>query len=230
MTQDHLSIKSWSLEDRPREKLYHKGREILSNSELIAILLGSGSRDESAVSLAQRILNSVDNDLNKLGKMEIDELMKFKGIGDAKAMSLTAALELGRRRRSEQIILRPRIESSIEAFEYISSKLEDLDHEEFHIIYLNRRSDIIKTECISRGGVSATLVDPKIVFNKALQILASTMILIHNHPSGGLKPSQQDISLTKKLKKGAELLDMKVIDHLIIGDRQYFSFADEGIL
>lgn len=230
MTQDHLSIKSWSVEDRPREKLYHKGREILSNSELIAILLGSGSRDESAVSLAKRILISVDNDLNKLGKLEVEELMKFKGIGEAKAITLTAALELGRRRRSEQISQKPKIESSHEAFEYISPRLEDLGHEEFHIIYLNRKSDVIKSECISRGGVAATLVDAKIVFSKAVQLLASSLILIHNHPSGGLKPSQQDLRLTEKLKKGAELLDMKVIDHLILGDRQYFSFADEGMM
>ena len=230
MTQKHLSIKSWSEEDRPREKLYQKGREVLSNSELIAILLGSGSRDENAVSLAQRILKSVDNDLNKLAKLEVVDFMKFKGIGEAKAITLTASLELGIRRKSEQSEEKPRLRSSHEAYEYISAKLIDLSHEEFHIIYLNRQSSVIKDECISKGGVGSTTVDPKVIFKKALQYLASGVILVHNHPSGSLKPSPLDLVLTNKIKEGGQLLDIKVLDHLIIANDGYYSFKDEEML
>lgn len=230
MTQNHLSIKSWSLEDRPREKLSLKGRESMSNSELIAILLGSGSRSESAVSLAQRILQSVDNDLNALGKLEIEDLKKFKGIGEAKAITLIASLELGRRRKAETIQKRTKVDSSHLAYEYIRPKLEDLNHEEFHIIFLNRQVEIIKDECISRGGVGATVVDPKIIFKKALQYLASHLILVHNHPSGALTPSRQDIAITNKLKEGGQLLDINIADHIIVGDGGYYSFVDEGRL
>ena len=153
MTQENLSIKSWSAEDRPREKLVLKGKVALSNAELVAILIGSGSRNESAVSLAKRILNSVDNDLNKLGKLDLSELMEFKGIGEAKAITIAASMELGRRRKGENFEKKPRIESSNQAYEYIEGKLQDLDHEEFHVIFLNRKNVVIKDECISRGGV-----------------------------------------------------------------------------
>lgn len=228
--QENLSIKSWSLEDRPREKLYHKGREALSNAELVAILLGSGSRNETAVSLAKRVLASVDNDLNRLGKLELEDLMKFKGIGEAKAITVAASLELGRRRKMEVSATRPKIVLSNDVYSYMASRLQDLPHEEFHVIYLNRRNEIIKDACISRGGVSATLVDPKIVFKKALQLLASSLILVHNHPSEGASPSNSDIKLTKKLQEGAKLLDISVLDHVIIAGKTYHSFADEGMI
>lgn len=230
MNQENLSIKSWSAEDRPREKLLLKGKETLSNAELVAILLGSGSRNESAVSLAKRILNSVNNDLNRLGKLELEQLIEFKGIGQAKAITIAACMELGRRRRAETSETKPRLTSSNEAYEYIRSKLEDLPHEEFHVIYLNRKSDVIKDECISRGGVGKMSVDPKIIFKRAIHAVCSKIILAHNHPSGDVSPSNQDLKLTTKLKKGAALLELTVADHIIVGEMGYYSFADEDLL
>lgn len=230
MTQYNLTIKSWSVEDRPREKLLLKGKKALSNAELVAILIGSGSRDVTAVTLAKKILNSVENNLGQLGKMDVDELMKFKGIGKAKAVSIAACMELGRRRKSEVSEIKPAISSSRHAYEFIRGKLQDLQQEEFHVIFLNTKGVVIRDECIGQGGVSGTFVDAKVIFKKAMYLLATKIILAHNHPSGGVNPSRQDIALTKKLIQGANLLDIRVDDHIIIGDDRYFSFADEQLI
>jgi len=225
-----LSIKNWSEEDQPREKLMAQGRQILSDAELIAILIGSGNREESAIELCKRILNESQNNLNELAKLTVSDLTKFKGIGEAKAISIVAALELGRRRKSEEILEKVQVSSSIQVYEYIKSVLTDLPHEEFWIVILNRANKIIGKQLIGRGGVSQTTADVKVIFKKSIDKLASAIILAHNHPSGNLKPSPSDISLTKKVVEGANLLDLKVLDHLIIGDGNYLSFADEGLI
>ncbi|HMN88990.1 MAG TPA: DNA repair protein RadC [Saprospiraceae bacterium] len=227
-SNQNLTIKSWAEEDRPREKLLTKGKQSLSDAELLAILLGSGSRDETAVGLAQRILQSLDNDLNELGRRSVAELTKFKGMGEAKSITVVAALELGRRRQLTDVKERPQIRSSRDAWQLIAPILMDLSHEEFWILLLNRAGRVIGREQISLGGVAGTVVDAKIVFRKAIESMASSLILVHNHPSGNLQPSQQDINLTQKLKKAGETLDIAVLDHLIITERGYFSFADEN--
>lgn len=228
--EEKITIKLWAEEDRPREKLSLQGRRSLSDAELIAILIGSGSRNESAVELSKRILHTCNNDLNFLGKLNIQDLSKFKGIGDAKAISIIAALELGRRRkesvRQHQIL----VHSSKDAYEAIKSQFTDLNHEEFWILLLNRANKITSKQLISKGGQAGTVADPKIIFNTALQNHASSVILAHNHPSGNLKPSQADIDLTRKLKSAGAFLDIPVLDHLIITDTGFFSFTDEGML
>ncbi len=225
-----LTIKDWALEDRPREKLVLKSKASLSNAELIAILIGSGTAKQSAVELSKEILASQNNDLNALAQLEVNDLKKFKGIGEAKAITIVSALELGRRRKASQPHQKPKVTSSSDAFEYIKADLLDRNHEEFWIILLKRNNQIIKKELISRGGVSGTFVDAKIVFKKALEDLASGVILVHNHPSGGLKPSHADLKLTSKLKEAGSSLDISILDHLIIAGGSYFSFADEGLL
>ena len=226
-----LSIKSWAEDDRPREKMSRKGKQYLSDAELLAILIGSGSREETAVGLAQRILKSYENNLNELGKVSLAELMRFKGIGEAKAITIAAALELGRRRQLTGYIDRPLILSSKDGYNCIAPLLMDLDHEEFWILLLNRANKVISKEQISAGGVSGTVVDAKIIFRKTLETApASSIILCHNHPSGNIRPSQADIDITQKLKKAGETLDISVLDHLIIGENGYYSFADEGKL
>ena len=225
-----LPITSWAEEDRQREKLLNRGKQHLSDAELIAILLGSGSREETAVSLAQKILKMQENNLNELGKCSLTELMKFKGIGEAKAITIVAAMELGRRRQLSDIKERPQIKSSRDAFNLIAPMLMDLQHEEFWILMMNRSNRVVSRECISTGGVSGTVVDAKIVFRKALEVLASSIILCHTHPSGNLKPSQADIDLTKKLKRAGSNLDISVLDHLIVSERGFYSFADEGLM
>jgi len=226
----YFSIKNWNEDDRPREKMLQKGRIALSDAELIAILIGSGSRNESAVSLSQRILASAHNNLSELGKFSISELMKFKGIGEAKAIAIVAAMELGRRRRAVDAPERPKITSSNSVFEIIQPLIGELPHEEFWILYLNNSNKVIKTAQLSKGGITGTLVDVRLVFKEALQLGAIGIILAHNHPSGTLKPSQSDIQLTKKLKIAGESLDIKVLDHLIVTEKAYFSFADENLL
>lgn len=228
--QYNLSIKAWAEEDRPREKLRSKGKQSLSDAELLAILLGSGSRSESAVGLAKRILSGVDNSLNDLGKCSLAELMKYKGIGEAKAITIAAALELGRRRQLSQVRDRPQIRSSRDAFRAIAPLLVDLPHEEFWILLLNRANRVIGRDQISLGGVTGTVVDAKVLFRKAIDGLACSIILCHNHPSGNLQPSQADIDLTKKLTQAGATLDILVLDHLIITEKGYYSFADEGHL
>ena len=225
-----LSIKSWAEEDRPREKLLTKGKGSLSDAELLAILLGSGSREESAVGLAQRILHSVENNLHGLGKCSIAELQKFKGIGQAKAITIAAAMEVGRRRQLSRIREKPQVTCSRDAFNAIAPMLMDLPHEEFWILLLNRANRILSREQISLGGVAGTVVDAKVVYRKALEGAACSIVLCHNHPSGNLNPSQADIDLTRKLKKAGETLDIIVVDHLIVGDGGYYSFADEGLI
>ncbi|TNF23973.1 MAG: JAB domain-containing protein [Bacteroidetes bacterium] len=222
-------IRSWAEDDRPREKLLLKGKAALSDAELIAILIGSGSADETAVDLSKRILQSLNNQLSELGKLSVKDLTKFKGIGEAKAISIIAALELGRRRKDSEPEKRIRITDSRSAFDVIYPHLSDLLHEEFWVIYLNRANAVIGKENISKGGISGTTVDPKVVFRMAVQIPASAIILAHNHPSGQLKPSQADHQLTRKLKEAGAALDIPVLDHLIIGERDYFSFVDEGV-
>ncbi|MBW2938757.1 DNA repair protein RadC [Aureisphaera sp. CAU 1614] len=225
-----FSIKSWNEDDRPREKLLLKGRAALSDAELVAILIGSGSRDESAVSLSQRILASADNNLSELGKLSIQDLMQFKGIGEAKAITIAAALELGRRRRGEEALQKKKITSSLSVFELMQPIIGDLAHEEFWIVYLNNSNKVLQTTQLSKGGMTGTVVDVRLVFKNAIQLGAVAVILAHNHPSGTLKPSQADIQLTKKLKTAGESLDIKVLDHLIVTEKAYFSFADEQML
>jgi DNA repair protein RadC len=222
-------IRSWAEDDRPREKLLLKGRAALSDAELIAILIGSGSADETAVGLSKRILYSLDNQLSQLAKLSVKDLTQFKGIGEAKAISIIAALELGRRRKDTETSKRIKITGSQSAFDVVYPHLGDLNHEEFWVIFLNRANEVIGKENISKGGVSGTVVDPKVIFKQAVQFPASAIILAHNHPSGNLKPSQADHQLTKKLKEAGKALDIPVLDHLIIGERDYFSFVDESV-
>ncbi|HCX23028.1 MAG: hypothetical protein CMB80_15300 [Flammeovirgaceae bacterium] len=226
----YLSITQWAEEDRPREKLLIKGKSSLSDAELIGILLGSGTKTLSAVDLAKQILNSVGNDLHTLAKMSVNDLCKFKGIGEAKAISIVSALELGRRRKDSEPVKQPRITCSDDAYQLLKPELYDLPHEEFWIILLKRNNQVIKKEQISLGGVSGTIVDPKLIFKKALDVLASGIILVHNHPSGNLKPSQADIKLTQKLKTSGELLEMPIYDHIIFTDQSYYSFSDESMM
>ncbi|MEZ4875828.1 MAG: DNA repair protein RadC [Flavobacteriaceae bacterium] len=225
-----FSIKSWNEDDRPREKLLLKGRTALSDAELIAILISSGSREESAVSLSQRILASVENNLNELGRLSIQDLMQFKGIGEAKAITIAAALELGRRRRAEEALEKKKITSSASVFELMQPIIGELVHEEFWIIYLNNSNKVLQTAQLSKGGITGTVVDIRLAFKQALQLGAVAVILAHNHPSGTLKPSEADIQLTKKLKTAGDSLDIKVLDHLIVTEKAYFSFADEQML
>lgn len=225
-----FSIKNWSQDDQPREKLREKGKTVLSDAELLAILIGSGNREESAVDLCKRILASVDNNLNALGKLTIKQLMSFKGIGEAKAISIVGALEIGRRRRLEDAISLDKITSSKTVFETMQPIVGELSHEEFWILYLNNSNKIIKKNQLSKGGITGTLVDVRLVLKTALEYGATSLILCHNHPSGALKPSQADKDITQKLKKGAQSLDIKVLDHLIITEQSYFSFADEDLL
>jgi len=228
--ENKISIKSWAEEDRPREKLSTQGRRALTDAELIAILIGSGSRTESAVELSKRILHHYDNDLNKLAKASIAELSNFRGIGEAKAISIIAALEIGRRRNDTETKTVEAIISSRDGYNYMRRHLVDLNHEEFWIVLLGRSSKILGKELISKGGLAGTVADPKIIFHTALQHQASGIILVHNHPSGNLKPSHQDVNLTKNLVAAGKMLDIQIFDHLIITDSGYYSFGDEGLL
>lgn len=225
-----LTIKEWAEEDRPREKLLHLGRNHLSDAELLTILIGTGYRGGSAYDLARQMLARYTNNLHELGKCTVDELTHFKGIGEAKAITLVAAFELGRRRRLSEAKDRPVITGSQAAFEVLEPRMADLGHEEFWVLLLNRANKVLKAERISSGGMTGTVVDAKLVFQAALQARCASIILSHNHPSGSIRPSQADIQLTKKLKSAGELLDIRVLDHLIIGEKNYYSFADEGLI
>jgi DNA repair protein RadC len=227
--ENKIGIKSWAEEDRPREKLSAQGRRALTDAELIAILIGSGSRNETAVELSKRILHHYDNDLNKLGKASINELSNFKGIGEAKAISIIAALEIGRRRNDFETKTPDAVLSSKDAYNIMRRHLVDLNHEEFWILLMGRSQKVLAKELVSKGGLSETVVDPKIIFGMALQHQATGIILIHNHPSGSLKPSQNDINLTKRLADAGNILSIKVLDHLIISDEGFYSFADQGV-
>ncbi|MDR6562973.1 MULTISPECIES: RadC family protein [unclassified Arcicella] len=226
----HLNIKSWAEEDRPREKLLIKGKAALSDAELLGILIATGIQNMTAIDIAKVILQSVNNDLNQLARLSVKDLAKFKGIGEAKAITIVSALELGRRKKNTEKTERPRIRCSADAYEVLKPYLTDLQHEEFWVILLNRANDVMKCERVSSGGVSGTIADPKMIFKVALEHLASGIILSHNHPSGNLSPSQVDKDLTQKLRAGGQHLDIPVLDHLIFTDKKYFSFADEGML
>ena len=225
-----ISIKNWEESDRPREKLLDKGKAILSNSELLAILMGSGNRTESAVELAKRILNSVDNDLNKLYRLSAADLMKFKGIGEAKAISIIAAMELGDRQKSAKVIKKNKITSSNDVFEFFMPSLAHAPYEEIWCLFLNRGNEIVGKQQIGSGGVSGVVADPKKIFIYALEHYSSSIILCHNHPSGNLQISKEDKNLTSKVKSAGDFLDIKLLDHIIIGGNKYISFADEGLL
>jgi DNA repair protein RadC len=225
-----FSIKNWSDDDKPREKLVQKGRSVLSDAELIAILIGSGSRAESAVELSKRILASVDNNLNELGRLSIKQLMTFKGIGEAKAVSIAAALEVGRRRRGEDAAKIDKIGSSQDVYHLLQPILGDLEHEEFWILFLNNSNKVLHKSQLSKGGITGTLVDVRLVMKQTIELGAVAIILAHNHPSGTLRPSAADKQITQKIKTASETLDVKVLDHLIITQKSYYSFADEKIL
>lgn len=227
----HKSIKDWADDDKPREKMLSKGRQSLSDSELLAILIGSGTPGISAVDLSKLILNDYNNNLNELGKAEINDFVKkYKGIGTAKAITIVAALELGRRRQHTTPLERIAITSSKDVFNYLYGTMADLPHEEFWILLCNRSNKVMDKIQIGQGGLSSVVVDTKIIIRHALERLASAIILCHNHPSGNLKPSNEDINLTKRVKEAAALLDFRILDHIIIGDMNYYSFADEGML
>jgi len=225
-----LKIKDWALEDRPREKLLTKGISSLSDAELIAILIGSGNKEVTAVELSMKILNSVNNNLNNLGKLTVEELKANKGIGEAKAISIVAALELGRRRKLADIVNKKKITGSKDVFEIFHPLLADLPHEEFWILLLNRSNRIIDKSKSSQGGISGTVIDVRMILKYAIEKLASAIILCHNHPSGNLKPSDADIKITKKLKDASKFMDIKMLDHIVIGDNSYYSFSDEGMI
>ena len=225
-----LKIQDWAEEDRPREKLLLKGRTSLTDAEILAILIGSGTISLSAVEVAKIILKDVDNDLNKLAKLSVKDLQKFRGIGEAKAITIVSALELGRRKKDTEAEKIGKIVVAADAYNLLLPHFVDLPHEEFWILLLNRANQVIKKERISSGGVTGTVVDPKIVFKTALEHLACGIVLAHNHPSGNLKASQEDLALTQKLKDAGNLLDIRLLDHLIITNGGFLSFSDEGIL
>jgi DNA repair protein RadC len=225
-----MKITDWAEADRPREKLLEKGINALSDAELIAILIGSGTISMTAVELSKHILSDVGNDLHHLSKLTVKELQKFKGIGEAKAITIVSALELGRRRKEQDAQQRPRVQCSVDVFELLKPDLLYLPHEEFWVVLLNRSNFVIKKQKVGQGGIGETIADPRIVFKLALENLASTLILAHNHPSGNLKPSSSDKELTRRFKEAAKVLEITLADHLIFSDHGYFSFADENLL
>lgn len=224
------NLKAWAEADRPREKLMIQGRNALSDSELLAILIRSGTKRETAVELSRRILNSVSNDLMQLSRLSLGDLMKFKGMGEVKAITIMAALELGRRRRAAEAVQLVKVTSSKTVAEVFTPLLSDLNHEEFWVLLLNRANNIIGKHQISKGGLAGTVVDSKVIFKLALEASASGIIMCHNHPSGNHKPSDADLSLTKRIVEAGKVLDISVLDHLIIAGELYYSFADEGKL
>ena len=224
------SIKNWAMDDRPREKLMLKGHRALSDSELLAIIMGSGSREVSAVELAKQILDSVENNWNNLAKLSVKDLCKFKGIGEAKAVSIITALEIGRRKSAQALPDRPKITTSQDVFQLMHGLLCDLEIEEFWVLFLNQSNSVIKKKQTGLGGINFTPVDLRVILREALEEGATGIVLVHNHPSGSLEPSKADKNITQKIKEGADLLDINLVDHLIVTQKSYFSFADEGIL
>ncbi len=224
------SIKNWAADDRPREKLLGKGAEVLSNSELIAILINNGSKDKTAVDLAKEVLKLGSDNLNELGKLTLKDFQKIKGIGIAKAITIAAALELGRRRQAASTLDKTVIQTSKDIAHYLKAMLKDFTYEVFAVLFLNKANKINHFEIISRGGITATVADPRIILKKALEQDATSIVLSHNHPSGSLKPSRADEEITKKIKEAAGYLDIRVIDHIIVSEEGYYSFADDGIL
>lgn len=230
MEKESFTIKNWDVADRPREKLVLKGKRALSDAELIAILIGSGNRNESAVELAKRIVSHCDNNLGKLCKMSITELQKFNGIGAAKAISILTGLELGSRLRLSEVVKKNKITSSKDVFEMMQPLVGGLSHEEFWVLFLNNSNKVQHQMLLSKGGLTGTVVDVRVLFKQALEYLATGIILCHNHPSGNLSPSNADKDVTSKIKQAGLSLDIKVLDHLIITEKAYFSFADESLL
>lgn len=231
MTDDQSrAITAWAEEDRPREKMMLKGCHALSDAELIAILIGSGTVGESAVALAQRILAQASGNLHELGKRSVKDLQRFKGVGEAKAITIVAALELGRRRQLSDLRERPRITNSRDAFNTVAPLLTDLHHEEFWILLLNRNHEVFARERLSSGGMAGTVVDIKLVLKTALDARAAAFVAVHNHPSGNLNPSSEDNALTKRLQQAGQIIDLPLLDHLIVSERGYYSFADQGLL
>ena len=228
--KEPFTIKQWAEDDRPREKLMLKGKAALSDAELIAILISSGNDEESAVSLSKRILEGSNNNLIELSKLSVNDLKKYRGIGEAKALSIIAAMELGRRRQRSTVLEKPIIQNSQKAYDYIQASLSDLAHEEFVVLFLSKSLKVITHETLSRGGTSGTIADIKIILKSALEKLASYIIVAHNHPSGNLKPSTQDIEMTRKLKEACSIMEIQLNDHLIIGENAYYSFSDQGML
>lgn len=224
------SIKNWALDDRPREKLATKGASVLSDSELLAILISTGNKNKSAVELAKEVLQLGKNNLSELGKLSVNDLMSIKGIGEAKAITLSAALELGRRRQATASLIKTNIKSSNDIAEYLKATLKDYAYEIFAVVFLNKANKINHFEIISKGGMTGTVADPRIILRKALEEEATSIVLCHNHPSGNLKPSQADEDLTQKIKEAAKYFDIKVMDHIIVSEDGYYSFADDGIL
>jgi DNA repair protein RadC len=225
-----LSIKNWALEDRPREKLMYKGVKSLSSAELLAIIIGSGNRKQSAVELSKSILSHCNNDLNQLAKKTIADLIKIPGIGEAKAIGIISALELGRRQKAFLSQQKPKISCSQDAFEIISPYVENLGHEEFWVLFLNRANKIVEIKNVSSGGITGTVFDVRLVFKDALLLEATNLILCHNHPSGNLQASQADKEVTSKAIEAGNLMNISVLDHIIVADNQFFSFADEGLI
>lgn len=225
-----VGIKSWSKDDRPREKLLLKGVEAISNAELLAILIRTGNKQNTALGLAQRLLASVNNDLQLLSRLSVKDFMKIKGLGEVKAITIIAALELGRRRQSEIPVMKKGFRTSKETAAFLQPLLADHGYEVFSVMFLSQSNRLLHYEAISNGGMTSTIVDPKIIMKKALEHRAVNIILCHNHPSGNLEPSNEDKKVTQKIADAAMLLDMKVLDHVIVSSQGYFSFADEGLL
>jgi DNA repair protein RadC len=225
-----LKITDWAVEDRPREKLYSKGTSSLSDAELLAILIGSGTKNRSAVDLGRELLSLAGNNLNSLGKLGIADLRKIRGIGNARAVTIAAALELGRRRKLAEMPDFPQIKCSRDVFDLLAPLLSDISHEEFWILFLNRSNKVVNRMKLSQGGISGTVTDVRIVMKQAIENLASGIIVCHNHPSGNLNPSESDTRITQKIKEAGTLMDIQLLDHLIITDKDYYSFADNGLL
>jgi DNA repair protein RadC len=230
MQENNYSIRQWAKDDRPREKLLTHGATYLSDSELIAILLHHGTKQKTAVDLAKEIMSLGKNNLNELGKLSVKELTRVKGIGDAKAIALVAALEIGRRRQAGRYLQKPVVSTSRDLASYLQALFRDHNREVFAVAFLNQSNKINHIETVSKGGITGTIADPRVILKKALEENAVSLVLCHNHPSGSLKPSRQDEEITKKIKEAAKYFDIKVLDHIIVSDSGYFSFADEGIL
>jgi len=225
-----MSIKSLAEDDRPREKFLLKGKASVSDSELLAIIMGSGNREESAVELARRILNSVENNWHRLSQLSIKDLVKFKGVGEAKAISIATALEIGNRKSQQEVLERQQISSSKDVFEVLQPHLSDLSTEEFWAIFLNHQNKILYKTCLFRGGIANSVADVRVIFKTALEHFSTRIIVAHNHPAGSLKPSQEDISITNKINEAGNLLDIELLDHIIIAQNKFYSFKEEGIL
>ena len=225
-----MRIKSLAEDDRPREKFLLKGKASVSDSELLAIIMGSGNREESAVELARRILKSVENNWHRLSQLSIKDLMKFKGVGEAKAISIATALEIGNRKSQQEVLERQQISSSKDIFEILQPHLSDLPTEEFWAVFLNHQNKILYKTCLFRGGIASSVADVRVIFKTALEHFSTRIVIAHNHPAGSLKPSQQDIAITNKIKDAGKLLEIELLDHIIIAQNKFYSFKEEGIL